>query len=343
MYQTILRLGLLFALMACDEAPDVDAEKGSAPFVVDTVATYGSAEGPLNEVFGLVQHAAPGDDGRLYAVDDFLKLIRVVEQSNLRHVVDFGGPGPGPLEFQSPMGIASLPGGRIVVGDAGRTFKVLDFATDSAVLVSTFTTPFKADDFCSLDGELFIRGWNETGLIHKVSPAGEALGSFGHSWQSENPLTRQERSEGVIGCHDDADVVVAMFHFDPRIFAYSADGDSLWVSRIPDYHQARIEEGTTPTGRPSITFFDDPPHDMAASIVPFGSDQLLIQVALITTVDDVRTPVFRMYMVSVHDGHVRPVADRVPLLLSADAPRLFMAEIMPFPRLVAVELREVGQ
>ena len=57
-----------------------------------------------------------------------------------------------------------------------------------------------------------------------------------------------------------------MFHFDPRIFAYSADGDSLWVSRIPDYHQARIEEGTTPTGRPSITFFDDPPHDMAASI-----------------------------------------------------------------------------
>lgn len=343
MYRLALIVVATVALAGCEQARGGGEDESFADrsFAVDTVGTYGVIDGPESRVFGFVQHAAVGERGALYVLDSGLKHVRIMG-AGLRHVLDFSQPGPGPSELQSPIGIAALSGNRVVVGDRGNTFKIFAVSADTAVLESSFLLNAQADDFCVLDDQLFVRGWNDSALIHSVSTTGEIVGSFGEGWESDSYLTRQQLSDGIIGCHDEANVVAAMFDLDPRVYGYTPEGELLWMASIPDYHQARIEEGSDAAGRPTIRFFGDPPHDMAARIVPFGSSQFLVQLGLITTTDGSRSTVFRFYLISASDGTVRPVAGNVPLLLAAEAPRVFTADIMPFPRLVLLELRDTG-
>lgn len=339
MHRFVFIVATSVALAGCDPARGVDDDSFAGPFVVDTLNTYGLIDGPANRVFGFVEDAALGEDSVLYVLDRGLKHVRVMDRG-LRHVFDFTRSGPGPSELQAPIGIAAMSANHVVVGDRGNTFKIFRVTADTATLESSFMLETKVDDFCVLDDELFVRGWNESALIHRVSGTGEVLGSFGAGWESDSYLTRQERSEGIIGCNDEAGIVAAMFDLDPRIYAYTPEGELLWTTSIPDYHQARIEEGADAAGRPTIKFYDDPPHDMAAKIVPFGSDQFLVQVGLITTREGEHSTVFRLYLISTTDGTIRPAASHVPLLLTASAPTAFTADIIPFPRLVLLQLTE---
>jgi hypothetical protein len=129
MYKVTFAFSALAAsllLMGCgdaaSDAPEastgLDSPDRALAWAPEELYSVGGFEGTDWQEFGTV--AAVGFDatGNLYVLDDQASTITVVSPAG-EHVRTFGGPGEGPGELASPMGMTVLPDGRVVIPDFG--------------------------------------------------------------------------------------------------------------------------------------------------------------------------------------------------------------------------------
>jgi hypothetical protein len=95
-----------------------DAASSPLQIPVDTLFRVGSVEGGTWDSFFRIQSLAFGPDGSLYILDAPQHRIHRVAPDGT-HLGSFGRQGSGPGEFQTPLGMAVLPSGDLVVLDLG--------------------------------------------------------------------------------------------------------------------------------------------------------------------------------------------------------------------------------
>ena len=103
-----------------DTAPPVEATAAPVPvdtLVVSVTDTIGVEMGDSAYVFGLLMGVGHDFEGNIIALDVHAGRLSVFDPDGefLKHI---GAPGPGPGEFQVPIGFAVFPEGGVAVSDA---------------------------------------------------------------------------------------------------------------------------------------------------------------------------------------------------------------------------------
>lgn len=122
----------------------------------------GVLDGDDRYIFGRVSHVMPMPDGSVWVVDGQGPRVRIYDPAG-RYVRDVFGPGQGPGEIQSVMGIDLTPDGRVAIWDL-RNSRVSLYRPDGEVLGQ-----FRVDSG-SWTGESFQvdeagRFWVYTGVV----------------------------------------------------------------------------------------------------------------------------------------------------------------------------------
>lgn len=119
---------------AVAERVNLPSEETTLRVRSDTLFRLGTLQGQEWEQFSGVVKVAFDREGRLYLLDGGASRVVKVDPAGSR-ILEMGGGGPGPGEFELPTSLAVGPEGTVVVGDvARRVFSV--FRTDGRYIGS---------------------------------------------------------------------------------------------------------------------------------------------------------------------------------------------------------------
>jgi hypothetical protein len=128
---------------------------------VEEGLTIGSAMGPAEESFQRINELEVAADGRIVVVDEGTRLVLVFDRHG-RFLLQFGGKGEGPAEFED-IGASALAGDTLVVLDT-ENMKLAYFGLDGTLLrtrrmgFSVFRHGFPARMHALRGGDLVLEG-----------------------------------------------------------------------------------------------------------------------------------------------------------------------------------------
>lgn len=287
--------------------------------------------------FGSIQGIAVSSRGDIYILDGrFNRVVVFREDGSVEST--FGAPGFGPFEFQAPTAIDVDARQELIVVDRYKQIKVFTKNDSSFQHRKTLSVDFVPEGVCHLGDRLYVRGWLPSGLIiHQFEPDNRYVRSFGAGYKSDVPLVRQQLSRGLIACSSGAGVVVVSFGYFPFLYAYSPDGQLLWVSQIADFHPAEILSTVGPPA--AITYKKGAGYDTIVSLVPIGSRFIIAQVARRYELDPgTERRDFRTYLISAEDGKGLYLGDALPPIVAAQLPRIYAVKYAPSPEVLILSV-----
>lgn len=303
----------------------------------EPLITVGAAEGAPDEVFGVVEDIAPGADGRFWVLDSRYNNVREFAPDG-RLLRTFSGPGRGPDELMAPEAVERDAAGRLIVADRHNRLKIFAGADGEFRATETVSVRFVPEDFCLLDGRIFVQAATDAAVVHAFDLSGEPRASFAEAYRSPNALVRNQLSDGPIACSADAGIVAFMPKYLPVIRAYGADGRVRWTSRIENFRPMQMTEGVDEKGQPFLDF--SPPADgfhFASGLTALPGGVLLVQVGL-HTAESLRErsehAELHSYLVNGSTGRGMYAGASLPRIVAASSDRLYAAVSDPVPQAV---------
>ena len=164
-------------------------------------------------------------DDRVYITD--YPVVHIHAAGDLSHLIEIGGEGQGPGEFQFMDGIALDPEGRMYVSDrATRNVKILDVDGRE---IETLPSPGPSGKLARLSGgdlvSLYTAGESPS-LLQRYAPDGEAVARYG-TYERHDDADRSRYFNRVSFACGPNDSVYVAYATRNRIETYSADGDLL--------------------------------------------------------------------------------------------------------------------
>ena len=294
------------------------------------------------EVFGLVADVAMDGDDNLFVLDRRNHQVRVFDLTG-EYRFTVGGAGEGPSEFRDPKGIELLADDLMVVADRGNQLKVFARSDNGYEYVRTASVPLVPEGICSVEGRVFVSGWEEDNtIIHEVDVRkGEMVQHFGEGYRTQHALVGNQLSDGPIGCFGSPPRVVYAFQYLPIVRAYQpGEQASLWSAQVEGFAQMEITSGAEPDGSPYVLFWGDGPSETIEGAVRVSQRHLLLQSFLEGPWEgDATQPVdqtIRSYLVDVKTGHGARISESLPMIKTVGAHRYVAVYTDPYP---AVEVR----
>ncbi len=220
--------------------------------------TVGVNEGMQHEMFGYIVDARMDQRMGILVLDSEYSEVRVYDYSG-KLIGTFGAKGKGPGEFLHPRQLAITNAGRtIFVLTAERRVSVFE-RNDSTEfrLKSTITTEVGGATGCAMNGHLYLLAYSPEieGIIHKFSPEGEHVASFGAPYISPNPFVVESQSRrGLLACSEEHRLVGLIRENIPALTAYTDTGAIAWQVRFADFESYQVVETTGSNGAPAVTY-----------------------------------------------------------------------------------------
>lgn len=301
---------------------------------LEEVAGIGAFEGDKYSMFGLVEDIEVDEEGTVLVLDSRFNDIRSYDRTGA-FVRAFGGPGRGPEEFEAPEAMERDPHGWLFVADRANQIKAFEPVGGSHVHRTTIRTEFVPEDFCLLDGRIYVQGARlDGGTVHVFSTSGEHVRSFGEPYRSDNPLVRMQLSDGPIACSEEAKTVLVMYKYLSIISAYTPEGELRWRSRLADFRPMEITELIGVRGRPAVRFSGDE-YDFVEAMLAIPGGSVILQVSRrdeVSRAAEREYAALHTYLISAESGEGIYVGDHLPRIHAFRAPHLFTGERDPYPR-----------
>ena len=302
--------------------------------------TVGSSATSGLDSFGRIEDVAADAEGRVFVLDSRLNEIRVYHG---RGVIEqrFGRLERGMSEFRSPSGIEARSDGSLVVADRGNRLRLFTRKGREYSRSKSLQVDFVPEKMCLLGDRIFVRGWVEEGqTIHEISPEGQTVLSFGGEYEDDSRLVREQLSDGVLACNEEAGVIVAAMEFFPWIYGYSPDGALQWMSRLEEFSQMDIAAGME-NGKAFVRYsIGVLPNEVIASIEAIEG-KILLQTRLSEKEgEEGRTETIHSYAIDAETGRGLYLGSSLPLVKDVRLPFLYSAQNEPYPALVVYETEE---
>lgn len=226
--------------------------------VYEEIATIGLNEGNHHEMFGNIVDVAVDYEGTLFVLDSEYNQVRVFDY-NGSHISTFGGPGEGPGEFRYPWKVLLANKGRTVavpsINPSVHVFERQDAATFQ--LRSSFAHDLGGlgEAGCAMNGYLYLLGFSDEleGVIHKYTPEGERVTSFGAPYKSSSPIATKVLSDrGYLACSEQHAMIAHIRSYVPVVTGYKEIGEVAWQVLFPDFKPSKVEVSRTEDGRERI-------------------------------------------------------------------------------------------
>lgn len=244
---------------------------------VDTLASFGSLSPGEGEPLGHVVSVVRVREDRYVVADQQQSRLYLVDPER-GALATFGSQGEGPGEFVYLNAAGLLPSGpTVAVYDAGtRRVTLVEVGGDSLTLRDSRLLPFHVEDLCVLDGAIYVLGSHRGRLLHRVSPSGEVVESFGGFFHADSVVGALE-TMGHLACDpDQRSIYVSAAQF-PVVRAYAVDGRLLWETRLPGFNAMQITRIGESTGVRMSAPEGGGPADLTATTSVVDDSTLLVQ------------------------------------------------------------------
>ena len=144
----------------------------------EVIYAAGQLEGAAEHTFGSVYDLALSKDGRLAVLDHLTPALKVYARDG-QLLTMLGTEGPGPGEWSFPSSVDWLDSHHVVVLSQGhRRLHIYD-SRQGWTLTGEVTLPLVARDFCVLNGDYFVLGFEAERTVHRFDRDGDRVASFG--------------------------------------------------------------------------------------------------------------------------------------------------------------------
>ena len=206
--------------------------------------TVGVNEGMQHEMFGYIVDARMDQRLGILVLDSEYSEVRVYDYSG-KLIGTFGAKGKGPGEFLHPRQLAiTNAGSTIFVLTAERRVSVFERCDSTEFrLKSTIATEVGGATGCAMNGHLYLLAFSPEieGIIHKFSPEGEHVASFGAPYISPNPFVVESQSRrGLLACSEEHRLVGLIRENIPALTAYTDSGAIAWQVRFADFESYQV-------------------------------------------------------------------------------------------------------
>ena len=300
--------------------------------VLDQVFAVGVADGPENQMFGMVVDAVTDSRGYTYVLDRYATHLNVYAPDGA-FVTATGRSGEGPGEYGYPLAIERAGGGLIHALDLRNTrIYAYRLQGNELVLVRSTRVPYWIVDFCVLEGIYYALGYQPGGIIHELDQEGSVVRSFGKPF-IEDPAGLEDVDTGELICiADPATFVVAAAQV-PLVRRYSSAGELVWSTTLKGFNRLTIE--SLPNGRRR---FSAPEGggipDVTVTASHLGRGVLLVQfgsagpgIGDLEAIDDVMS-----VFLSLESGRELHRERGLSKVEYADGSRMIETAAHPFPR-----------
>jgi hypothetical protein len=312
--------------------------QGVGALHLEPLATIGVLEGDRDEVFGNVRAVARADSV-LFVLDEMNGRISAFTNKG-HYITAAGRRGRGPGELRWPRDI-SVEDDHVYVFDPGN-LKVAVYGFSAGRLTSSkdVRLPFSAAQMCMLGGDIYLLGYHDGHLLHRIDPSGAVNLSFGRPFRADHPLLAQRSAHGRILCDSETRSVLVAAETSPQVRRYSADGELLWEASIPGF----VATEMTLMG-PGAVRYSAPPGQarstVAVSLLLIASEVVLVQYAEppegIRALEDIVAVESALFGVS--DGSVLSRSSDLPRVDHADGDLVYSRGNDPFPRIQVYRIK----
>ncbi len=305
-----------------------------------SLVRIGELEGPAEYVIGKILDVSLDHGGDLVVLDSRYNNVRIYDDAG-RFLLSAGGPGEGPGELLRPTALAVDRRGRIYVADRGnRRLTIFQRTGQEITLHRTMNlTDLWPNDMCALGDRIVINGLrqNETGselgseLLHVFDEELRHITSFGRTYSTGNRHIQPPMSIGHVLCVP-PDKIIFVPSGLPIIYAYSIDGQPLWITMIAQYRPFPYIE----LPRSMISSIPDEGANHTVSVVGAPDGWIVVQVAFTTPESrEAGEPFVRLdtYLLRDESGEGIYLGEDLPLLAYVDDDKAVVVEQDPFPRL----------
>ena len=318
----------------------------------------GIMEGSSAEMIGDIADVTTSKEALYYADNEYGE-VRIYDQlGSLMGTV--GSPGLGPGEFQQPYKLSVTDDGEILaVLDHGTRVQVFRQQDSTYTLEYTFRVPdsFYGGDICVMNEHVYTLGLSVTeeldGIIHKYTISGEYVTSFGAIYKTSFELLRRMLApEGSLGCNEKHGVVSHVNNNIPVLTGYTDDGSLIWQVKFADLNPAKIEEGVTSEGAPSVTRWSpEKGESMDILLLPNTEDSVLFiydTISDFNSLTGIPSGTRHYFNVDVQTGQGSYLGQNTvidlyeyPILAALDAERAYTMTFSPFPQFGIYQRKEV--
>ena len=328
-------------LAACGEDAPVEPPATLEGLVLDTLFEVGAGTGGVT--FGGIWDVEAAPDGRFAVLDLEAPAVHVFDAAGaLLGSVDESGLDEGSLD--RPSGLA-WSGRDLLVWDPGSSWITRFTLGASGVEFADRSRAFAFGEtgFCSFGGRTYLSYWQDGEVVHEIGtegpvrsfgPAPKVVGvdSLGAELQE---IAIEELTPSALLCTDAGVLDVSFMQSGIRL--HDQDGTPLWSRELEDYTPI---VAYTPDGMGLGRRFDaSRGSHLLRSVVPWGASFALVQHELRTQEipDEGEVEVFESRLIRLEDGAETARTRSLPLILSAQGTRLYLATPGPSPTVLVVE------
>jgi hypothetical protein len=315
-------------------------------------------EGSSAEMIGEITDITISKEA-LYYADGGYGEVRIYDQlGSLMGTV--GSPGPGPGEFQQLDKLSVSDDGEILaVLDRGTRIQVFRQRGSTYMLEYTFRVPdsFYGGDICVMNEHVYTLGLSVSeeldGIIHKYTISGEYVTSFGAIYKTSFELLRRMLApEGSLGCNEKHGIVGHVNDNIPVLTGYTDAGSLIWQVKFADFNPAKIEEGVTSEGAPSVTRRAPKKGDSGGNLLFSNTEDSFLftydTISDFNSLTEMPTGTRHYFNVDVRTGQGNYLGQNAdidfyeyPILRALDAERAYTMAFSPFPQLGIYQRKEV--
>ena len=329
-------------LAACGRDAPAEPPPTLDGLALDTLFEVGGGAGGVT--FGGIWDVEAAPDGRFAVLDLEAPAVHVFDASGaLLGSIAEVGLDEGALD--RPTGLSWDGPDELLVWDPGSSW-VTRFAvgTDGVEYVERSRAfAFGETGFCSSAGRTYLSYWQDGNVVHEIGAEGPVrsfgaapvvvgLDALGPELQE---IAIEELTPSALLCADEGVLDVSFMQSGIRFHDW--DGAELWSRELDDYTPV---VAYSPDGMGLGRRFDaSQGSHLLRSVVPWGASLALVQHELRTQEipEEGEIEVFESRLIRLEDGAETTRTRALPLILSAQGTRLYLAPTKPSPRVLVVE------
>ncbi len=300
----------------------------------DTVA-IGVNEGAHHEMFGSIADLAVDNNGSLFVLDSEYNEVRFFDYDGSL-MGTFGAPGEGPGEFRNPRQLAVTDHGKTIFVIGGdRSIPVFE-RKDAATYTEkyTFKKGMRSSAGCAMNGHLYLLGYTPDidGVIHKFTPEGKRIASFGAPYKSRNAFVVASQSgRGLLACSEEHRIVGLIRENIPVFTGYTEAGDVAWHVTFADFKSCSVVETIADDGAPTMQYHTtEPGQSVFEKVFTDSSGDLYVQYN--TGVQSGRKP-RHLFRIDALTGEGQYLGN-APRVRDIDSGHIFTLPLSRFPQVV---------
>ena len=309
-----------------------------------TLFEVGSEQGEPWESFGGIWDVEVAPGGYLAVLDIEAPAVHVYDESG-GHVGSIAQTGLDEGALDRPAGIAWGREGELLVWDPGSSW-ISRFSVDGGVqfLDRRRAFAFGETGFCAAEGRTYLSYWQDGQVVHEIGAEGPVrsfadaphipgVETLGPELQE---IAIEELTPSGLLCTSEGILDVSFFGSHIRL--HDGDGTLRWERELEAFNPMSVY---TPDGMGLGRQFDqaDGSH-LLRSVVPWGDEHALVQHELRTQEfpEEGEVEVIESRLIRLADGAEVGRTRELPLILAANANRLYSVRSAPYPQVVALEV-----